>query len=135
MLKRQYLPDTLSNQIIRFCIVGGITFGLDMVVLVILTDYFEVYYLISAAAGFIVGSILNYVLSIIFVFHSGRYSRRTNEFIVFIILTLLGVLLNHGVMYLGHEIILINYKVVKVVSLVIVTIFNFLIKKYIVFLK
>ena len=135
MLKWQYLPDNLSNQIVRFLIVGGITFGLDMAVLVILIDYFEVYYLFSAAAGFIIGSALNYVLSIMFVFHSGRFNRRTNEFIVFIILTLVGVLLNHGVMYLGHGIILINYKVVKVVSLVIVTIFNFLIKKFIVFLK
>jgi len=90
---------------------------------------------VSAATGFIAGSALNYILSVLFVFHSGRYSRRTNEFIVFIIITLLGVLLNHGVMYMGHGIFLTNYKVVKVVSLIIVTIFNFLTKKFIVFLK
>ena len=135
MLRWQHLPNTLSSQIIRFMIVGGITFSLDMTVLVILTDYFEVHYLISAATGFISGSTLNYVFSIFFVFHSGRFNRRKNEFIIFIILTLIGVLFNHGIMYLGHGIFMISYKMVKVVSLFAVTIFNFLTKKYVVFLK
>ena len=135
MLKKHYLPNTLPSQIIRFFIVGMITFGLDMVTLVILTEYYQIYYLTSAAFGFIVGSTLNYVLCVLFVFHSGRFKRKTNEFITFIILTFLGLLLNHAIMYLGHGALLINYKWVKIASLVIVTFFNFFSKKYIVFLK
>jgi len=91
--------------------------------------------LISTALGFIAGSALNYALSIYFVFHSGRFEKRSNEFIVFINISLLGVLLNHSVMYLGFGVMMINYKIVKFASLVIVTIFNYLTKKYIVFLK
>ena len=125
----------MPSQVIRFFIVGLLTFGLDILTLVILTEYFQMYYLVSAAIGFILGSTLNYVLSVLFVFHSGRFKSKFNEFFTFIILTFIGLLLNHTIMYLGHGIYLINYKLVKISSLVIVTIFNFISKKYIVFLK
>ena len=106
-----------------------------MVILVILTDFFNIHYLISTSIGFITASTLNYVLSIMFVFHSGRFDKRLNEFILFFTLTLLGVFLNHGIMYLGHGILLINYKLVKIASLAVITFSNFFGKKHIVFLE
>lgn len=129
------LSNKLSSQVIRFIIVGCITVFLDLTILIILTDFFNVHYLISTATGFIIASGINYILSVKFVFYTGRFKKRSKEIFVFIIVTCLGVILNHVIMYSGHEILLINYKLVKILSLILVTIFNFLTKKFIVFLK
>lgn len=129
------LPDKLSSQLIRFIIIGCITVFLDLTILIILTDFFNVHYLISTATGFIIASCINYILSVKFVFYTGRFKKRSNEIFVFMMVTSLGIILNHIIMYSGHELLLINYKLVKILSLVLVTIFNFLTKKFIVFLK
>ena len=136
MQKANYrFPSELVNQILRFLLVGSITFGLDFAVLIVLTDYFNIHYLISAPVGFLGGSILNYFLSDLFVFERGRFKTRKIEFIMFLIITMLGVLLNNIIMYIGFGLLSINYKLTKVGALFFVTIFNFLTKKYLVFLK
>ena len=122
-------------QIIRFLIVGSFTFSIDLVVLVILTSYLNIHYLLSAACGFITGSTLNYFLSITFVFESGRFNKRSKEIFLFFFFTIFGLVLNHIIMYVGHGLILLDYKIAKFISLVLVTAFNFTSKKYFVFIN
>ena len=102
------LPDKLSSQLIRFIIIGCITVFLDLTILIILTDFFNVHYLISTATGFIIASCINYILSVKFVFYTGRFKKRSNEIFVFMMVTSLGIILNHIIMYSGHELLLIN---------------------------
>ena len=121
-------PSELINQIFRFLFVGSITFSIDFAILIVLTDYFNIHYLISAPVGFLGGSILNYFLSDLFVFERGRFKNRKIEFIMFLVLTILGVLLNNIIMYIGFGLLAINYKLTKIGALFFVTIFNFLTK-------
>lgn len=51
-------------QILRFILIGGYTALLDFATLFVLTEYFKVNYLLSAAIGFILGSSVNYLLRI-----------------------------------------------------------------------
>ena len=125
----------LKSQIIKFLLVGGATFIVDYLIMVVLVEFLNVYYLISTAIGFLVGSTLNYLLSIKFIFISGKYKKRETEFIIFMIFTIMGLLLNHLIMYFSTSLILLDYKFGKIASLIIVTIFNFLTKKFIVFIK
>ncbi len=64
--------ERTSIQLFRYTFVGGVAFIVDFSSLFVLTDFFGIYYLISAALAFILGLATNYVLSIIWVF-----SRRT----------------------------------------------------------
>ena len=121
------------NQIVRFGIVGGVTAAIDYLTLFILVEYFSVNYLFATAIGFFIGSTLNYILSIFFVFESGRFKTKFAEFSMFIIFTVLGLALNHSIMWFGVDVLVANYLLIKIVSLIIVTLFNFLTKKFLVF--
>jgi len=132
-LRIKILQKFSTNQIFRFAIVGGITAGIDYLVLFILVEYFSLNYLIATAIGFFIGSTLNYILSLLFVFEGGRFKTKFAEFSVFIIFTALGLALNHLIMWFGVDILESNYLFIKIVSLILVTLFNFLTKKFLVF--
>ena len=67
LLKDQ--TDKTKIQMFRYLFVGGAAFIVDFLSLFILTDFFGIYYLISAAIAFILGLIANYFLSISWVFN------------------------------------------------------------------
>jgi putative flippase GtrA len=122
-------------QIFRFILIGGFTAMLDFITLFALTDFFNINYLLSAGVGFILGSSINYWLSIKWVFTRGKFNNYASEFSVFILFTFLGLLLNQLIMYICTGLLLWLYLYSKMVAIIIVTIFNYLTKKYIVFLK
>lgn len=122
-------------QIFRFIIIGCSTAFIDFMTLFILTDFFYVNYLISAAIGFMIGSSINYILSIKLIFLRGKFSSYTLEFSVFMAFTLLGLLFNQLIMYLCTEILFWIYFYSKVVAIIVVTLFNFLTKKHVVFIR
>lgn len=119
-------------QALRFCLVGGATVVLDYLVLYTLTTPCGISYLTSAAAAFIAGSLANYLLSIRFVFVAKRYSKGL-EVSLFLATTLLGLGLNQLLMLALVEKAQINYLIAKTVSLVIVTGWNYISKKKVVF--
>lgn len=121
------------KQILRFGFVGFITAAIDYLTLYVLVEYFAVNYLLATAVGFFIGSTLNYILSLFYVFEGGRFKTKFAEFGVFIIFTALGLALNHLIMWGGVDVLKSNYLFIKIVSLVLVTLFNFLTKKFLVF--
>ena len=58
-----------------------------------------VHYLISKFLGFVVSAIVNYLLSIKFVFTNKKEMDKKKEFTVFLILSAFGLLINEAVMY------------------------------------
>ena len=125
----------INQQIIKFLIVGGFTFAIDYLFMVILVEIGDVNYLISTGIGFVIGSTINYILSVKFVFVSGKYDRTETEFMIFMFFTTLGLVINHFVMYLGCNFVNFDYRIVKIISLIIVTVFSFITKKTFVFVK
>lgn len=69
---RRGLPSSWKTQVARFAIIGAITASLDFVTMIALVRYAGAGYLIATAVGFCVGSVVNYILSILWVFRSGR---------------------------------------------------------------
>ena len=129
------LPTKNYAQLARFVIAGGITASLDFFTLYLLVHLKVMGYFYASAIGFLLGSSLNYLISIKWVFYSGKFKYRTNEYILFIILTSIGLLINQLVMYLAVSLINIFYLIAKLMALVIVTAYNFIFKKFIVFKK
>ncbi|NOY96962.1 MAG: GtrA family protein [Chlorobi bacterium] len=128
-----FIQKILDEQIIRFTIIGGITASIDYGIMFCLIEFFSINYLIATGIGFIAGSVLNYLLSILWVFERGRYKNQTIEFTLFLLFTLIGFVLNHLVMWVGVDFLYISYMIVKIFSLVVITLFNYLSKKYLVF--
>jgi putative flippase GtrA len=123
----------LKVQLIRFVIVGVSTVTLDYLTLITLVENFHVDYLVSATFGFLAGSIVNYFLSVRFVFQSGKYPNKIVEFTYFLVITLIGLVLNYFTMYFFTEIIMLPYFISKGVSLFFVATTNFIMKKFLVF--
>lgn len=90
----------LIEQILKFGVVGFVCFLIDFGITTGLTNIFGVHYLISKFLGFVVSAIVNYILSIKFVFTKKKEMDKTKEFTVFLILSAIGLLINEIVMYI-----------------------------------
>lgn len=115
----------LFSQIIKFGVVGVIAFIIDYVVLVVCTEVFRVYYLVSSLLSFSVSTIFNFIASSSWVFESCR----KGKFLVFVVLSVVGLGFNQVFMYVGVDLLGVYYMVAKVVSTGIVMVYNFVSRK------
>lgn len=119
----------LIKQIIKFGGVGVLCFLIDFGVLYLLTDIFSFYYLVSAAISFTVSVIVNYLLSVKFVFETNPEYSQTRNFILFIIFSVIGLLLTEAIMKIGVDFLNWNYMAVKIIATAIVMVYNFITRK------
>lgn len=132
----------LKKQIFKFIIVGGISFLVDFLVYTIMCNVLYIHYIIAGIAGFVVSVIVNYVLSMRFVFVSKEDMRKDKEFAIFVLLSLLGMLLNSIILYLCIDIVyhywlwlsqVISEKtmnlIAKIIATFIVMVYNFVTRK------
>lgn len=125
---KNFISGKLFKQLFRFGIVGGLAFLIDSGVLFVLTEYFNIYYLVSSVISFIVSLIFNYILSIFWVFDVKK-KQTIKEISLFVVLSVIGLGINQLVMYVGADILHIYYMICKVVSTFIVMVYNFITRK------
>jgi len=113
----------------RFGIVGALAFLIDYGLLVLLTQIFSINYLVSATISFIVSLIFNYLASMRFVFVRRDDLSRHREFIIFVILSVIGLGINDLLMWLGVSWLAVDYRLTKLAVTVIVMLWNFVSRK------
>lgn len=121
--------NNLLLQIIKFGGVGFLCFLIDFGVLCILTELLSIPVLISAALAFTVSVVVNYILSVVFVFEVSKNHSKKRNFILFIVFSVIGLGLTELLMFLGVDVIHIHYMFVKIISTGIVMIYNFITRK------
>lgn len=128
-IKLDEKKEKLLLQMFKFAIVGGLAFVIDYVTLIICKEVFHLHTLISAAIAFTVSVIVNYILSVKWVFDvSDKHSGKRN-FIIFIVFSLMGLGLTELIMWIGEDLLHISYLIVKIIATIIVMIFNFITRK------
>lgn len=120
--------EKLINQILKFGVVGGGAFLIDYILLYILTEYLNIYYLTSSIISFIISLIFNYILSIKWVFDVTK-KQTIKEVLIFVVLSVLGLGINQVVMYVGADLLNIHYMFTKLVATAIVMVWNFVTRK------
>jgi len=125
--------DNTAVQLLRYTLVGACAFAFDFSCLFFLTSCCHVYYLVSAAIAFLIGLAVNYVLSVAWVFNRRRMNKWFSEFAVFALIGLGGLVLNEVFIWFFTEVILLFYLLSKVISTVLVYLYNFLVRKYVLF--
>lgn len=95
----------LIEQILKFGVVGFLCFLIDFGITVGLANIFGVHYLISKFLGFVISAVVNYLLSIKFVFTQKKEMNKNKEFIGFIVLSAIGLLINEIVMFVCIDVI------------------------------
>jgi len=125
--------ENISIQIFRYGIGGAAAFTVDVTCLYILTEYFAVNYLISAAIGFGVGTCVSYVSDAFWVFNAHTLRSRKMEMIIFVLLAFVGMGLNELSIWLVTEYAGAHYMVSKMAATIVVYCWNFFSRKYILF--
>lgn len=113
----------------RYLGVAALGLVVDFGTLLLLTECFEVSYLLSAACGFLAGLIVTFVLSEAFVFSAPRIGRTWIRFGIFSLIGLIGLALLTALMWVQVEVLGWNYVVGKVIATGIVYVWNFLARR------
>lgn len=89
----------LLEQIVKFGVVGVICFGIDFAVFSFLNYVVKTHYTVATFWGFVISVIVNYLLSMKFVFERKEKMDRKAEFTIFVILSVIGLLLNEVIIW------------------------------------
>lgn len=123
----------LFAQIIKFGAVGFLCFFIDYGIMVALVELAGFGELLASGCSFAVSVTVNYILSVTIVFDTDKKADKRKQFIVFVILSLIGLGINQvimwaGVAWLGRY---MNraYMVVKIFATAIVMVYNFITRK------
>lgn len=132
----------LMEQILKFAVVGGISFVVDFLVYGFTCNVIGIHYIIAGVLGFVISVIVNYLLSMKFVFKSKDDMSKGSEFVIFVILSLIGMVLNSVILFVCIDLIymhwlwlqnLIDIEIMnlaaKIVATGIVMVYNFVTRK------
>lgn len=119
----------LIEQVIKFGFVGILCFFIDYGVMVFLTELIGINYLMSSGISFVVSVTVNYILSIKFVFETDKDKNKFKEFVIFILLSIVGLGINQLCMWFAGEILGIFYMISKIGATAIVMVYNFITRK------
>ena len=141
-------------EIARFVIVGGIATLIDMFVMGLVLYAFEpslypkfynvwigggdpktIATVIGTGTGFVISLIVNYLLSVMFVYEDKGNSKSFKGVTLFVVLSVIGMLINMGGMWLGYDICGINEWITKIVMTLVVLVYNYITRKIFIFKK
>lgn len=123
----------LINQALRYLAGSVIATSIDMIILYQLTTKLGLPYTISAIFGYSFGMLLNYLNSILWVFPDRRFESRTIEFSAFTAIGIMGLGLTEIILYLCIDRLNIHIMMAKLLAVFIVFIWNFGMRKTLVF--
>lgn len=119
----------LLAQIMKFGVVGVIATVIDFGVMIFLTEVFGINPVASATVSFTVSVIFNYLASMRYVFSHREGMSRQREFAIFIVLSVIGLVINDALMWVGTEMTPVDYRIVKVLATAVVMVWNFVSRK------
>lgn len=119
----------LIKQIMRFGVVGASAFVIDYGLMIILTEVCGINYLVSSGISFTVSVIFNYVLSVRWVFDVSGERNKRNDFVFFVVLSVIGLGINQVMMWLLVEFLGILYFIAKIFATAVVMVYNFITRK------
>lgn len=127
--------NNTSIQLFRYFFVGGLAFSSDFLLLYFLTSKLGVYYLVSAPVAYMFGVILNYFLSIKWIFKDSGLKNKWWEFFFFMIIGVIGLFLNQALLWFCTGIVGLFYLYSKLISTIIVYLWNFFGRKWFLYNK
>ena len=128
----------IVGQFLRYFVTGGLAFIVDFGVFSLALYYFNIHYLVANLIGLMAGNVVNYLLSLGWVFSAEKRKmekHRLLEITVFVIISLVGMGLNELLMYLFVDMLFVQEMLSKIAAAIIVLVYNFLARKYILFYK
>ena len=122
----------LVEQFLKFGVVGAVAFAIDYGILMLLSQVVGWDPVISSVFSFVISLVFNYVASMRFVFERREDLSRRREFTIFVVLSVIGLLINSACMWAGTAAFgdgALSVTVTKVAATAVVAIWNFVSRK------
>ncbi len=127
------IGNGFTREFWRYFIVSVAALAADYGTLIGLTELLDVNYLISGAAGFLIGTGVVYLGSIHWVFENRRFSQEGPELFLFVVIGVGGLFVNEVALWLFTDEVGLHYTASKLVAAGISFTFNFVVRKYLLF--
>ena len=114
----------LINVLLKFSLIGIIGVVINFLITFLLKEYLKVYKYVSNSFGYLIAISFNFLANKFFTFKSDS-SEIYDEVFKFIIVTSIGILINHIVVYLLTEKKNMNFYFSKIAAVIVVFIWNF----------
>ena len=118
---------------IKYVISGGTAAGIDLIILYILTDIFNIWYLLSACLAFVVAYFVSFYLQKFWTFRDNSRERIVKQMSLYLIVGVSNLGINAGGMYILVDKLGIMYILAQVIMGGIIAIGSFLIYKFVIF--
>lgn len=128
-IKLKTKTEKLFIQIFKFGIVGGTAFIIDFIFLYLFKEFCHFPVILANTLSFCISVVYNYIASVQWVFDVNKEKNAKKQFVIFIIFSVIGLLLNDLIMWISVDFLSIYYLVSKIIATFIVMIFNFITRK------
>ena len=118
------LPFRLLS-LIKFGFTGMSGLIVDFSVTWLLKDELHVNKFLANAAGFTMAEISNYIINRLWTFSERERTKVSRQFATFLMVSLIGLLLNSGFVYVFNEQLLLNFYLSKAIAIMLVFFWNF----------
>ncbi len=125
--------DNSYSQFIKYFFASGVALVFDMGMLFILTEYCHLYYLLSSTISFLLGIFITYLFSKLYIFNKTAVKNKTMEFSIFLLIGLIGLLLNNLFLYVFTEYFDMYYMISKCIVVILTYLWNFFARKKFIF--
>lgn len=134
----RFIPNKqhIIGQFLRYFVTGGLAFVVDFGVFALALYYFDAHYLVANLIGLMGGNVVNYLLSIGWVFTAQKRTMEKHRFLeitVFVLISLVGMALNEFLMFVFVGLLVLQEMISKIGAAIIVLLYNFFARKYILF--
>ena len=121
------MPKGLS-QFVIFSAIGAVGTGGHYATLIVLVELLSQPAVLASTCGFIVGALINYILNYHITFQSSKPHRQA--LLQFLLIAVMGGLMNTALMYIGVERIHLHYLIAQVLATALVLLWNFFASKH-----
>lgn len=117
------------REFMLYVVVGGICTLTDIAMLYMLTSVGGMHYLVSSSLSFTLGVVLNWILCRHFVFEFHRLQRQDKEFACYVLISIVGLVINVLLMWLFTNVLCTWYLYSKLMAAAITVFYNFFARK------
>lgn len=116
----------LFIKFIKFAIVGAIGTFLNLAILFLFTDIFNVYYLISEIFAFYISVLNNYFLNKVWTFKEKLRNKVVKKYAKYFLINVIALLVNLSILYILVEFFYIWYIIAECFAIISAFLINFL---------
>jgi putative flippase GtrA len=130
---QNFFSRQTGKHLLGYSFIGAMSNSIEIGLLFLFVEVFNIYYLGASTAVFIAGSIITFIGRKFFVFKDKNLKNIPRQFAKYIFIFLIGVVLNFFIMKTFVEVLKVHYAVAYITSILFTGIIGFLWNKKITF--